>query len=100
MSSFSSVRLSPSPPSRLKISSGFTFEMSRLRIWFRLTILGLALVSFFGGAGLLLALRLVDDQEMSGMWGIGLIPIMVSIGLFLFWYAAGRELKKLEGPSA
>ena len=69
------------------------------RIWFRLTILGLAILSLFGGAGLLLAFRLVDDQELSRMWATGLIPIMVSVGLFLFWLAAGRELKKLEGPS-
>ena len=66
------------------------------RIWFRLTILGLALVSFFGGAGLLLSFQLVDDPEFSRMWGMGLIPIMVSVGLFLFWLAAGKELKKLE----
>jgi len=66
------------------------------RIWFRLTILGLALVSFFGGAGLLVSFRLVDDPEFSRMWGMGLIPIMVSVGLFLFWLAAGRELRKLE----
>ena len=69
------------------------------RTWFRLTILGLALISFFGGAGLLVAFRLVDDPDFTGMWAMGLIPIMVSIGLLLFWLAAGRELKKLEGPS-
>jgi hypothetical protein len=69
------------------------------RAWFRLTVLGLALVFFFGGAGVLLAFRLVDDPEISRMWAIGLIPIMVSIGLFLFWLAASRELKGLEGSS-
>jgi hypothetical protein len=64
-----------------------------------LTILGLALVSFFGGAGFLPAFLLVHDPDLSRMWGVGLIPIMVSVGLFLLWLAAGRELKQLEGPS-
>ena len=69
------------------------------RVWFRLTILGLAMIFFFGGVGLLLALLLVQDPEFSGIWALGLIPIMVSIGLFLFWAAAGRELRSLESLS-
>ena len=69
------------------------------RVWFRLTVLGLAMVFFFGGVGLLLAFRLAGEPEVHAAWSMGLIPIMVSIGLLLFWAAAGREFKNLDGSS-
>jgi hypothetical protein len=87
------------PPAAPGVEGPLAAANGARRVWFRLTVLGLALVSFSGGIGLLLAFRLVDEPDFSSMWAMGLIPIMVSVGLFLFWLAVGRELRRLDGPS-
>jgi hypothetical protein len=44
----------------------------------------LGLTSLLGGAGLTLGLHFQTDPEVSGLWGIGLIPTFIGIGLLIF----------------
>ncbi len=50
----------------------------------RLASLCLGLTFLFGGIGFAVGLYLQSDPMVSGMWGVGLIPVMIGIGLLLF----------------
>lgn len=50
----------------------------------RLTALCLGLTSFLGGIGLTAGLHVQADPDVSGMWGIGLVPTLIGIGLMMF----------------
>ena len=50
----------------------------------RLAALCLGLTSFLGGIGLTAGLHVQSDPEVSGMWGIGLVPTLIGIGLMIF----------------
>jgi hypothetical protein len=50
----------------------------------RLIALCLGLTTLLGGLGLTLGLHFQADTEASGMWGIGLIPTLIGVGLLIF----------------
>lgn len=52
--------------------------------WVRLTALALGLTCVFGGAGMMPGFYYVNDPEASGMWPLGLIPVLIGVGLLLF----------------
>lgn len=58
----------------------------------RMAALCLGLTSFLGGIGVTFGLHVQSDPEVSGMWGIGLVPTLIGIGLLLFV----RLLKNLD----
>jgi hypothetical protein len=62
----------------------------------RMAALCLGLTSFLGGLGLTFGLHVQADSEIAGLWGIGLIPTLIGVGLLLFV----RLLKNFEQPDA
>ena len=56
--------------------------------------LGCGLILFFLGAGVLVALKMHPDSEMSSMWTMSFIPIFVGVGFLLY-----HLLLRLMGPS-
>jgi hypothetical protein len=52
--------------------------------WIRLAALCLGLTSLLGGIGLAIGLAVQSNAEAAGMWGIGLIPALIGIGLLIF----------------
>jgi hypothetical protein len=62
----------------------------------RMAALCLGLTSFLGGIGLTFGLHVQADPEVAGLWGIGLIPTLIGVGLLLFV----RLLKNFEQPDA
>jgi hypothetical protein len=50
----------------------------------RLAALCLGLSSFLGGIGLTAGVYFQADDGVAGMWGIGLIPTMIGVGLLMF----------------
>ena len=54
----------------------------------------LGLTSFLGGLGLTFGLHVQTDPGIAGMWGIGLVPTLIGIGLLLFV----RLFKNFEQP--
>jgi hypothetical protein len=50
----------------------------------RMAALCLGLTSLLGGIGLTFGLHFQSDSSVSGMWGIGLIPTLIGVGLILF----------------
>lgn len=65
--------------------------------WVRFVALALGLTSLFGGLGALPGLYYLADQEASGMWPIGLIPVMVGVGLLIFVLLSRGLAEQLGG---
>jgi hypothetical protein len=65
--------------------------------WIRFVALALGLTSLFGGLGALPGLYYQADQEASGMWPIGLIPVMVGVGLLIFVLLSRGLAEQLGG---
>ncbi len=47
------------------------------------TLAGLGTILILGGAGALVALRLVEDEYTRSMWSMGFIPVFGGVGLLL-----------------
>jgi hypothetical protein len=54
-------------------------------LWVRLVTLCIGLTLFLGGVGTALAMARLTDDEVRGMWSIGLIPVFVGFGLLIFY---------------
>jgi hypothetical protein len=52
--------------------------------WLRIVALAVGLTCLFGGLGILPGFYYLADEEASGMWPIGLIPIFIGVGLLIF----------------
>ena len=65
--------------------------------WLRLTALCVGLVCSFVGVGMIVAFLLATDPELTKIWSVGMIPMMLGFGLLLF-YVLTRELG-LEKPA-
>lgn len=52
--------------------------------WIRLVALALGLTGVFGGIGVMPGFYYLADPEASGMWTLGLIPLLIGTGLLLF----------------
>ncbi len=53
-------------------------------LWIRMSALCFGLLFLFGGVGVAVGFRLVNDPEFEPMWPIGLIPALIGLGLLLF----------------
>ena len=65
--------------------------------WVRLVALALGLTCFFGGAGMMPGFYFVSDPEASGMWPLGLIPVLIGVGLLLFVRLSSGLAEKING---
>ena len=65
--------------------------------WVRLTALALGLTCVFGGAGMMPGFYFVNDPEASGMWPLGLIPVLIGVGLLLFVRLSRGLAEKTNG---
>ncbi len=54
-------------------------------LWVRIYALCLGLLFFFGGIGVVCSLPFVDFEEVPLFWPLGIIPILMGLGLLLFW---------------
>jgi len=64
----------------------------------RLVALCLGLTSFLGGIGLTFGLHVQADTSVSGMWGIGLVPSLIGVGLLLF-VRLSKNIEKSSAPA-
>ena len=65
--------------------------------WVRLAALALGLTCLFGGAGMMPGFYFVPDPEASGLWPLGLIPILIGVGLLLFVRLSSGLAEKING---
>lgn len=65
--------------------------------WVRLAALGLGLTCLFGGAGMMPGFYFVPEPEASGLWPLGLIPILIGVGLLLFVRLSKGLAEKING---
>lgn len=54
-------------------------------VWLRVYSLSLGLIFLLGGVGALAGLLLVPEHEAGQFWPLGLIPVMIGVGLLLFY---------------
>jgi len=65
--------------------------------WVRLAARGRGLTCLFGGAGVMPGFYFVNDPEASGMWPLGLIPVLIGVGLLLFVRLSKGLAQKMNG---
>lgn len=67
--------------------------------WIRLAALALGLTCLFGGVGMMPGFYYLPDPEASGLWPLGLIPVLIGLGLLLFvQLSRGLAAKMNCGP--
>lgn len=58
--------------------------------WVRCTALAIGLTGLFGGIGTMGGLYLVRDADVQGIWPLGVIPVLLGLGMLLFYRISGR----------
>lgn len=67
------------------VDNGLEQHGSKSLMWVRICSLCFGLIFFFGGVGMTIGFPLASDEEIKGMWSMGLIPVLIGIGLLLFY---------------
>jgi hypothetical protein len=65
--------------------------------WIRLVALALGLTLLFAGIGLIPGVYYQSDVEVSGVWPVGLIPILMGAGLLIFVWLSKELAEKIDG---
>ena len=65
--------------------------------WVRLTALALGVTALFAGLGVLPGFYYQSDPEVSGIWPVGLIPILIGAGLLIFVRLSRSMVDSMNG---
>jgi len=64
-------------------------------LWIRVYALCLGLLFLFGGIGVMGSLPFVDFEDVPLFWPLGIIPVLVGLGLLLFWTLTRQYEKRV-----
>jgi hypothetical protein len=60
-------------------------KTSKSVLWIRLNALCLGLLFLFGGIGIVAGFPLVGNEEFRMFWSVGFIPVLIGLGLLIFY---------------